>query len=396
MQKLWLLFTQAVTLCAGGLFALTFFRHIPLEELSPPWKTAAHSSSSTASSGTPMPSPAGEPLGSYRDAAHRAMPTVVNIFTSKTPPHRADSPPGDPRQLFGDNGSEDNSPAQMSLGSGVIVRPDGYILTNDHVIDGAQEIQVALSDGRTIRATVAGTDPETDLAVLKIDLDHLPAINFGSSDQVQVGDVVLAIGNPFGVGETVTAGIVSALGRSRLGINTFENFIQTDAAINPGNSGGALVDSAGNLVGINSAIYSKSGGSQGIGFSIPVSLAHQVMDEIIRNGGVTRGWIGVEVQDITPELANSFQLENASGALISALLKGGPAQQAGVHAGDILVGVEGHPIGDSRDMLNQVAALKPGQTAQLEVIRNHRPLKFYVRIGRRPKGTIRNLDEPDQ
>ncbi|WP_297458226.1 Do family serine endopeptidase [Ferrovum sp.] len=396
MRKLWLLFTQAVTLCAGGLFALAFFRHTLLEELASPGKTAALPFSSASSPVSPAAPPAGEPLGSYRDAAHRAMPTVVNIFTRKTPPHRADLPPGDPRQLFGDNAPQDNSAAQMSLGSGVIVRPDGYILTNDHVIDGAQEIQVALSDGRTIKATVTGTDPETDLAVLKIGLDHLPAIRFGSSDQVQVGDVVLAIGNPFGVGETVTSGIVSALGRSRLGINTFENFIQTDAAINPGNSGGALVDSTGNLVGINSAIYSKSGGSQGIGFSIPVSLARQVMDEIIRNGGVTRGWIGVEVQDVTPELATSFQLENASGALISALLKGGPAQQAGVHAGDILVGVEGHPIGDSRDMLNQVAALKPGQTAQLEVVRNHRSLEFSVHIGRRPKGTIRNLDEPDQ
>ncbi|NDU87574.1 MAG: trypsin-like serine protease [Ferrovum sp.] len=391
MQKLWLIFAQTVTLCLGILFTISVFRHDHLGQLSsnqpaPPPQTAQ------------MPPPEGrEPIGSYRDAAHRAMPTVVNIFTRKAS-HRATGMPEDPalRQFFGDNSSGDNTPQQLSLGSGVIVRPDGYILTNDHVVDGAQEIQVALSDGRSVKATVSGTDPETDLAVLKVDLDHLPAITFGASDQVQVGDVVLAIGNPFGVGETVTSGIVSALGRSRLGINTFENFIQTDAAINPGNSGGALVNSSGELVGINSAIYSKSGGSQGIGFSIPVSLAHEVMDDIIRNGGVIRGWIGVEVQDITPELASSFQLDKAAGALISAVLRGGPAEQAGVHPGDILVAVNDMPIGDSRDMLNQVAALKPGQNGKLKVMRHQQTLVLSVIVGRRPKGTIRNLDDSGQ
>ncbi len=272
---------------------------------------------------------------------------------------------------------------------------DGYILTNDHVIDGAQEIQVALSDGRTVKAELVGADPETDIAVLKVNLKGLPAITFGTSEQVRVGDIALAIGNPFGVGETVTMGIVSALGRSRLGINTFENFIQTDAAINPGNSGGALVDAAGNLIGINSAIYSKTGGSQGIGFSIPVSIAKNVMEEIIKTGGVTRGWIGVEVQDITPDLAESFRLDKPSGALISAVMKGGPADRAGIKPGDVLVEVNGVSVQDSQEMLNQVASLKPEQNAKFKIIRNHQAHVFTVIVGKRPKGTIKNLDEEE-
>ncbi len=221
------------------------------------------------------------------------------------------------RYFFGDR--LDSRPREVSnLGSGVIVSPNGYILTNHHVVEAADQIRVALADGRTLPARVVGADPETDLAVLKIDTDNLPAITFAQTDSLQVGDWVLAVGNPFGVGQTVTAGIVSALGRTHLGINTFENFIQTDAAINPGNSGGALVDAAGNLVGVNSAIYSRTGGSQGIGFAIPVSIARQIMEQIIKSGSVTRGWVGIEVQDITPELAESFNLKNAEGALIAA------------------------------------------------------------------------------
>jgi serine protease DegQ len=325
------------------------------------------------------------------------MPSVVNIFTSKEV--RSRNPglfPDNPelRRFFGDN-SPPETHQQLSLGSGVIVLADGYILTNDHVIDGAQEIQVALSDGRAVSAKVVGADPDTDIAVLKVDLKGLPAITFGNYDQVRVGDVALAIGNPFGVGETVTMGIISALGRNRLGINTFENFIQTDAAINPGNSGGALVDVSGNLIGINTAIYSKTGGSQGIGFSIPVSIARNVMEEIIKTGAVTRGWIGVEVQDVTPELAESFHLDKAAGALIAGVLKGGPSEKAGIRPGDILVEINGSPIADSEAMLNLVASLKPGQNARIKVIRSRQSQSFNVAVGKRPKGSIRNLDEEE-
>ena len=384
MQKLWLIFAQSVTICLGVLFVATLFRHEAL-----PGKPELGTLHEIVRENAAPPS------GSFRDAARKAMPSVVNIFTSKEVRSRhAPLFPDNPelRRFFGDNVPTETH-QQLSLGSGVIVQTDGYILTNDHVIEGAEEIQAVLSDGRTVPARIVGTDPETDLAVLKIALKGLPAITFGSSDQVQVGDIALAIGNPFGVGETVTLGIVSALGRSRLGINTFENFIQTDAAINPGNSGGALVDAAGNLIGINSAIYSKSGGSQGIGFSIPVNLAKNVMEEIIRSGGVTRGWIGVEVQDLTPELVESFRLDKSGGALISAILKGGPAEQAGIRPGDILVAVNGQAIGDSQDMLNRVAALRPAQNAQLKVLRNRQTQVFTVLVGKRPKGTIRNLDE---
>ncbi len=387
MQKLWLVFAQSVTVCLGVLFVAALFRHDLL-----PGKTEIGTLHEIVrDSGSAPP-------GSFRDAARKAMPSVVNIFTSKEvrsrrPPLFPDNP--ELRRFFGDNLPPETH-QQLSLGSGVIVLSEGYILTNDHVIDGAEEIQVVLSDGRTVPATVVGADPETDIAVLKIALKGLPAITFGTSEQVRVGDVALAIGNPFGVGETVTMGIISALGRSRLGINTFENFIQTDAAINPGNSGGALVDASGNLIGINSAIYSKSGGSQGIGFSIPVSIAKNVMEEIIKTGSVTRGWIGVEVQDLTPELAESFRLDKPVGALISAILKGGPAEKAGIRPGDILIEINGTPIADSQDMLNRVAALKPAQNAKIRVLRNRQSQVFTILVGKRPKGSIRNLDEDEE
>jgi serine protease DegQ len=266
------------------------------------------------------------------------------------------------------------------------VSEQGYILTNSHVVDAADEIEIALADTRRAKARVIGTDPETDLAVLKIDIPKLPSILFAQSEQARVGDIVLAIGNPFGVGQTVTAGIVSAVGRSQLGINTFENFIQTDAAINPGNSGGALVDSTGQLLGINTAIYSRTpgGASLGIGFAIPASTAKQVLEQIMQNGQVTRGWIGVGVQDMTRELSESFKLPEIRGALITEVFRGTPADKAGLKLGDILVAVEGRPVTDSTSMLNLVAALSPGKEATLKVVRSQHDQDIKVVIGRRP------------
>jgi S1-C subfamily serine protease len=253
------------------------------------------------------------------------------------------------------------------------------------VVEAADEIEVALADGKKLLAKVVGNDPETDLAVLRVSAENLPAITFGSSDALKVGDVVLAIGNPFGVGQTVTGGIVSALGRTGLGINTFENFIQTDAPINPGNSGGALIDAGGNLVGINTAIFSRSGGSMGIGFAIPVSTAKMVLEQIVKAGGVTRGWIGVEVQEITPALAESFKLGGQRGALIAGVLRGGPADKAGVKPGDVLVEVQGTPVADPTAMLNLIAALPPGSTAKMKLKRQGQDVDATISVGRRPK-----------
>jgi serine protease DegQ len=339
----------------------------------------------------------GAPAGSsasFAEAARHAVPAVVNVFTKKQVRGARNPLMDDPvfRHFFGER--FDPRPQEVSnLGSGVIVSANGYILTNHHVVDGADEIQVALSDGRTLPARVVGSDPETDLAVLKIDSVNLPAITFGHSDSLRVGDWVLAVGNPFGVGQTVTLGIVSALGRSHLGINTFENFIQTDAAINPGNSGGALVDAAGNLIGINSAIYSRTGGSQGIGFAIPVSLAKQVMEQIIREGSVTRGWVGIEVQDLTPELMESFELKTGEGALIAGVLKNGPADRAGVKPGDVLTAVNGKVVADSSSLLNLIAVLRPGEVARLAVARKNLALEFSVKVARRPPQANLQQDE---
>lgn len=331
--------------------------------------------------------------GSYSYAAKKAMPAVVNIFTSKKAelnPHQKylDDPAF--RQFFGDQFDDMEPPSQPenSLGSGVIVSDQGLILTNNHVIATADEIEIALSDGRKMSAKVVGTDPDTDLALIKVNADHLPAITFASSDKLNVGDVVLAIGNPFGVGQTVTQGIVSALGRSHLGINIYENFIQTDASINPGNSGGALIDTDGNLVGINSAIYSRSGGSMGIGFAIPATLARQVMEQIVAQGNVTRGWIGIEAQDITPELADSFRLSKAQGALVAGVLRGSPAERAGLRAGDILLVIEGKPVIDSGSMLNLIAALKPNQKATVQIARAGEIISVSILIGKRPKPAV--------
>jgi len=376
MRRLWLIFSQTATVSLAILFVVAALKPELL-----PWRGNAVVTLQETPPGSAVPK-----ASSYSGAVKKAMPSVVNIYTSKeiTAPHNPlmDDPMF--RRFFGDR--LDAQPQRAaSLGSGVIVSPQGYILTNHHVVEAADEIEVALADGRKTAARIVGTDPDTDLAVVKIDLKNLPAITFGHAEQVQVGDVVLAIGNPFGVGQAVTSGIVSALGRSHLGINTFEDFIQTDAAINPGNSGGALVDAAGNLIGVNSAIYSRSGGSQGIGFAIPVSLAKQIMEQIIQHGSVVRGWIGVEVQEITPELAESFNLPKNGGVIIAGVLNGGPADRGGIKPGDVLAEINGNPIADSAAMLNQIAVLPPGKIAALKVIRNQKAAQLQVTIGKRPK-----------
>ena len=390
MRKLWLLFAQSTTVALGVLFIIVLFKP-DLVRWQPQQQSLTIQQAQPASAG------AGTASESFAPAAQKVIPSVVNVFTQqkvRTPAHPALQDPIF-RYFFGDR--LDERPREVSnLGSGVIVSANGYILTNHHVVVAADEIQVALANGQTLPARVVGADPETDLAVLKIDTSDLPAITFAHIDSLQVGDWVLAVGNPFGVGQTVTAGIVSALGRSRLGINTFENFIQTDAAINPGNSGGALVDAAGNLVGVNSAIYSRTGGSQGIGFAIPVSIARQVMEQIIQSGSVTRGWVGVEVQDMTPELAESFNLKSAEGALIAGVLKGGPADAGGVRPGDILLAVNGNKVSNSATLLNLIAALKPGDNTQLTVLRKQQSLDLKIQVGRRPmQRTLEPALEPE-
>ncbi len=381
MHRLWMIFAQAVTISVAVLFVLS--------TLKPEWvgERPMLPAITIQQAAAPAATPSGKVAASYADAARAALPSVVHIFTSKEVKSQRSPFADDPlfRHFFGDR--LDNRPQQRAsgLGSGVVVSPEGYILTNNHVIEAADEIEVALNDGRKLPARIVGRDPESDLAVLQVKPESkLHAITFGHTEQLSVGDVVLAIGNPFGVGQTVTMGIVSALGRSHLGINTFEDFIQTDAAINPGNSGGALVDAAGNLVGINAAIYSRSGGSLGIGFAIPVSLARNVMEQIIQNGSVTRGWIGVEVQAITPELAESFSLPSSGGTLISGVMRGSPADRAGVKPGDVLLAVEGRKVNDPQAMLEAIAALAPGRKAGFELRRGKEKFDVRVEIGRRP------------
>jgi serine protease DegQ len=380
MRRLWLLFAQTVTVALALYFvwsALGGDRNAPVRQQQ---IGSAERPAVTLEAGKiKPPAPAG---GSYRTAAARAMPAVVNIITSKRPKRSKHPLMKDPffKRFFGDEGDEEDS----SLGSGVIVSAEGYILTNNHVVEAADEIEVMLADGRQAAAKGVGTAPETDLAVIKIELEKLPVIVLGQAEQAQVGDVVLAIGNPFGVGQTVTMGIISALGRNNLHINHFENFIQTDAAINFGNSGGALVDTHGNLLGINSAIYSQSGGSVGIGFAIPMSTAKTVMEAIIKSGHVVRGWIGVETQDITPELARSFGLPRQSGAMIAGVVRNGPAFKGGVRPGDILLSVDGKPVSDTNGMLNQVAQLVPGEKAKMTVLRKSRETTLDVTVGKRP------------
>ncbi|HEX6829197.1 MAG TPA: trypsin-like peptidase domain-containing protein, partial [Burkholderiales bacterium] len=340
MRKLWLVFSQAATVALAVLFVVSTLRPDLL-----PWQGRGGTVVTVreaAGEGGPRATL------SYGDAARKAMPAVVNVFTSKEVKMSGHPMMNDPlfKFFFGDRFDGETQRAS-SLGSGVIASPEGYVLTNHHVVEAADEIEVALADGRTARAAIVGSDPESDLAVVRIDLKNLPAITFGRSEQAKVGDVVLAIGNPLGVGQTVTMGIVSAIGRSGLGINTFENFIQTDAAINQGNSGGALVDAGGNLIGINTAILSRSGGNIGIGFAIPATLARQVMEQIIQTGSVTRGWIGVEVQDLTNDLAESFKVSSGKGVLIAGVIPGSPAEKGGIRRGDVLVAVEGKPVADA-------------------------------------------------
>ncbi len=340
--------------------------------------------------------PASPAFLSYSEGAKRAIPSVVNIVTDKQQKLPANHPLlNDPafKRFFGNQAPGAAQPGTRrpaaSLGSGVIIGSDGLILTNHHVVDAATDIEVVLSDGQRVRAKVIGSDPETDLAVLRTDKTNLPAIALGDAEQARVGDVVLAIGNPFGVGQTVTMGIVSALGRSQLGINTFENFIQTDAAINPGNSGGALVDTQGRLLGINTAIYSRSGGSLGIGFAIPVSTVKQVMDQIVAHGSVTRGYIGVEPQDVTPEIAEAFNLPRKDGAIIAGLVRGGPAEKAGVKVGDILIEIDGAPVKNTASMLNMIAQIAPGSHAQFSFVRERKETRLKITVGKRPKASPR-------
>jgi len=377
MYRFWLIFAQTATVLLAIFFVISTLRPELL-----PWKPRGE----IVTIRETAPVVEENRPDSYSKAAEIAMPSVVNIFTSKEVREPAHPFMDDPafRRFFGEQ-FESRPRRASSLGSGVIVSANGYILTNHHVIEAADEVEVALVDGRKAKAKLIGSDPETDLAVLKTNLTDLPVITFGQSQQVKVGDVVLAVGNPFGVGQSVTMGIVSALSRSRVGINTFEDFIQTDAAINPGNSGGALTDTSGNLIGINTAIYSRSGGSLGIGFAIPVHIAKQIMEQIVQTGSVIRGWLGVSMQDMTQELAESFGLEEPNGALIASVLKDGPADKAGIKAGDILIGIAGKQLKNSSEMLNVVAALPPGETVTVMVIRNKREKSIPVKVGVRPK-----------
>ncbi len=385
MKKYWLLFSQSVTVMLAMVFIVATLK--PLWLTSGP-RSAAIATTQSASTASQAPRPA----GSLSEAARVASPAVVSINTrQKKQRHRR----GDPWFRFF-NGPGDES-EQDGLGSGVIVSPDGYILTNHHVIEEADDIEVVLLDGRTAAAKVIGVDPDTDLALLHIQLENLPSIVLGNLDNLQVGDVVLAIGNPFGVGQTVTSGIVSALGRNHLGINTFENFIQTDAAINPGNSGGALVDVNGQLMGINSAIYSRSGGSMGIGFAIPVSTAKSIMDSLRKEGKVTRGWLGLEPSELSAESAQAFGIEQVSqtgklpqGVLIAGVLQNGPAAKAGLKPGDVITQVANQQVKNVADLLSQVAALQPGQASQLHVLRGQQVLQLTVSPGTRPVRRAQN------
>ena len=382
MRRTWLIFSQAVTVAVALLFVVATLKPEWLGR-SPGRMLPQIVSIESAPAGSAASAPAGVAAAAgFRSAAQRAAPAVVSIVASKVSPRRPQAEDPWFRFFFGDRNPQ-NQP-QRGLGSGVIVSPEGYLITNNHVVEGADDIEVLLADGRQAQAKLVGTDPDSDVAVLKIGLDKLPAITFGDLGALQVGDAVLAIGNPFGVGQTVTAGIVSALGRNRLGINTFENFIQTDAAINPGNSGGALVDAAGNLVGINTAIFSRSGGSLGIGFAIPADTARMVMESLVRDGSVTRGWIGVEPRDLTPEMAESLRLPVKSGVLITGVLQDGPAGNGGMKPGDVVVKIADKDIANTAQLFNAVAALKPGEPAKIAVQRGERAVELKVQVAQRP------------
>jgi serine protease DegQ len=379
LRRFWLFFAQACTLCLAALFVVATLRPDLLARFSDKGGQVVLLQETSTPVSTPN-------VASFSDAAKKAMPAVVNIYTSKE--MRSRSPLADDpllRRYFPDLAERMPRQTATSLGSGVIVSPEGYVLTNNHVIDGADDIQLVLADGRRIGARVRGTDPESDLAVLKAEGENFPAITFGALDRVQVGDYVLAIGNPFGFGNTVTLGIVSALGRNYLGINRFEDFIQTDAAINPGNSGGALVDTAGNLIGINSTIFSPSGGSLGIGFAIPVSLARTVLEQIIKDGAVTRGWLGIEPQEVTADVARALALESVGGVLIRGVVGNGPADRAGIRGRDVVLEIDGKPTRDTRTLLALIAERPPGSVVKVRVWRERKPQDVDITVGRRPQ-----------
>ena len=401
-KRLWLFFAQVTTIVLAVVFVLS--------TLKPGWLSNVQLSGANftrAVSSITLNESVAElgvvSQGSYHEAVKRSMPSVVNVFSSKNnqPINKSqrNQPRSKPQQkpapnnqeelfnfFFGDPNNPSDDTPESSSGSGVIISREGLIITNHHVIEGADLIEIALGDGRKTTATLVGSDPETDIAILKINLKDLPEpIVLADINSVRVGDVVLAIGNPFGVGQTVTSGIVSAMGRDHLGINTFENFIQTDAAINPGNSGGALVDTYGRLIGINTAIFSKNGGSMGIGFAIPVNLAKQIMESIVKNGSVTRGWIGVEPREITKEVIQAFKLsETSKGVFISGVLKNGPAEKGGIKPGDLLTSVNAKDINSIKDLLNVVASLEPGSSAKLSLERGGQTMLIPVQIGTRP------------
>ncbi|MCC6868597.1 MAG: trypsin-like peptidase domain-containing protein [Burkholderiales bacterium] len=374
LRKFWLVFAQACTVCLALLFVVATLR----PDLLPRVGGRVANVVVTQETATEV---AGTRVTSYADAAHKAMPAVVNVYTSKELPARgtlADDP------MFRRYFPSPTPQRQTSLGSGVIVAPEGYVLTNHHVVQGADDIQLVLADGRRMKAHLRGSDPESDLAVLKVDEENLPSMTFAPADNLQVGDVVLAIGNPFGLGNTVTFGIVSALGRNYLGVNRFEDFIQTDAAINPGNSGGALIDTAGNLVGINSTIYSQNGGSLGIAFSIPVSLARKVFEEIVRDGEVTRGWLGIQPVAVTPAIAKELALARPEGVVIAGLQQGGPADQAGMQLMDVVTEIGGKGTRNVPQLLARIAELPPGTTAKVRVVRTGGDVEVDVVVGKRP------------
>ncbi len=374
-------FLQAATVGIVAAFLLLLFRPQWFEQKAPiveVQQVAPHTK-------TDLSRHAGNGPVSYADAVEPAAKAVVNVYTAKVITRKRHPLLDDPlfQQFFG-NQLGPRKRLQTSLGSGVIVSAQGYVLTNNHVIAGADEIQVLLQDGRSSRATLVGADKDTDLAVLRIKLDNLPVLPLGSTDHLRVGDVALAIGNPFGVGQTVTLGIISATGRSQLGINRYEDFIQTDAAINPGNSGGALINAWGELVGINTAIYSRSGGSQGIGFAIPIALVSNVMQQIIEQGHVERGWLGIEAQDITPRLAESFGLANTRGMLIAGVLRDGPADNATIKPGDIIESINGKAVENARSAMAFIAQLGPGEKLVIVGVRDRQPFTLKAVTGRRP------------
>jgi len=382
LKRLWLIFAQAVTVVLAAIFVVSTLKPQWLQQARGPAATVAQTARQIAL----PPAPAASVVrAGFAQAARAAAPAIVSVTARKAPQsaRSQDQTFGLPGFPFGPRPPRGNP--QLGLGSGVIIAADGVLLTNNHVVEGASDIEVQLSDGRQVRAKLLGTDPETDIAVLKIELPDLPVVALGDATTLQVGDVVLAIGNPFNVGQTVTSGIVSALGRNQLGINAFENFIQTDAAINPGNSGGALVDAEGRLVGINTAIFSRSGGSLGIGFAIPVDVARQVATAILQDGAVTRGYIGVLPRELTPELAEVLKVGSARGVLIGGVVDDAPAARAGIKPGDVLTRVGEHPVSTPAELLASVAALKPRSQVEVGVQRGGKAMSFPLTVAQRPK-----------